>query len=96
MPLSQYIRRFTCGLIALLALTGQICAQGTLRSVDFQGNRMFSARTLLDFSGLKVGQGFQPEMAWPATDRVLHELAEEGYYFARIDSLIQLWPEDST
>jgi outer membrane protein insertion porin family len=82
--------------LIFLALAGKAQSQGVLRSVEFQGNRAFSARTLLEFSGLKIGETFQPENAVTAADQLLHRLADEGYYFAQVDSLVQMWLEDSS
>jgi outer membrane protein insertion porin family len=64
--------------------------------VEFHGNRAFSARTLLDLSELKVGQTFTTPMADAAVDKILRGLSDEGYYFARVDSLKANWTNDSS
>jgi outer membrane protein insertion porin family len=83
-------------IIFIVAWTTHAAAQGLLNSVEFKGNRAFSARTLGEFSDLKVGQTFRPEMAEAAADKVLQRLAEEGYFFARVDSLKLTWAGDSS
>jgi outer membrane protein insertion porin family len=71
-------------------------AQAVLQTVEFDGNRHFSQRTLLKFSGLRAGQPYSPELAEAAARKILENLAAAGYYFCNLDSVKQNWSEDSS
>ncbi len=70
--------------------------QPLLRSVEFSGNRAFSQRRLLEFSGLQLGQKFAPGTIDRAESSLLRRLAAEGYYFSQIDSVGETWQADSS
>ena len=71
-------------------------AQAILQSVEFEGNRHFSQKTLMKFSGLREGQPYNPELAQAAARKILEHIAAEGYYFCVLDSVIQIRSVDSS
>lgn len=88
-------------LIRLLSLLVLFCltahaAQPTLRSVEFEGNKYFSSRRLLAFSELRIGQPVNAQIIETAAGRILQKMAAAGFYFCRIDSMEQVWLDDSS
>ncbi|TKJ41229.1 hypothetical protein CEE37_06070 [candidate division LCP-89 bacterium B3_LCP] len=72
------------------------CAEPLLRSVSIYGNREFSQRKIIAWSGLKIDKPFPSGSEETAAKNILSKFALEGFYFSRIDSVIQNWSADST
>lgn len=87
----------SCLCLALLFGSSAVAQQvATLRAVEFEGNRYFSQRKLIAWSGLKPGQPYREDLVESAVQKVLQRLAFEGFYFSSIDSMGEDWTEDST
>ena len=83
-------------LAAVFASPKAVGAQPELRSVKIEGNRYFSQRKIIAWSGLKVGKPLTEENLHKAADNILRKLASEGFYFCRIDSINREINDDST
>ncbi len=83
--------------ICLLGINlSALAANPVIRVVTFTGNRHHSQRSLLQLSGLRAGQAYNQKLVEEAAVRLLNQLAEEGFYFSRIDSAATAWQTDST
>ncbi len=83
----------------LILLSGwgiPVFAQPELRSVVMEGNRAFSERRLIDWTGLKIGRPVTGQIVDEAANRLILKLTEEGCYFCVIDSIIRDYSPDST
>lgn len=83
-------------LLAILCLLEVAWAQPELHSVTIEGNRHFSQRKIVAWSSLKVGSKLVENSLQTAARNILMKLADEGFYFCRIDSITQVLSDDSS
>jgi outer membrane protein assembly factor BamA len=82
--------------IFLFGVVSQVCAEAVLQSISIRGNRYYSERVLIGWSGLKFGKAISNQVLKSAGLSILQNLANEGYYFCRIDSMEGRYNADST
>ncbi|MCX7611498.1 MAG: BamA/TamA family outer membrane protein [Ignavibacterium sp.] len=58
-----------------------------IKSLEVQGNKVFSQSDYLDWSGLKLNQSSFNGMLDSVSNRILRFLSLNGYFFAKIDSI---------
>ncbi len=81
---------------AMLLFCPSIFSQPKLSSVDIHGNRHFSQRELLQSFPLAVGGNVTHERLRSSDSLMVERYRLDGYFFARIDSLVQRFSGDST
>ncbi len=89
------IKTLLVGLL-ILSTSAAVRAQPELERLTVRGNRYFSERKIIAWSGLKKGKPVTPELITEAALNVLQRLADEGFYFCRIDSIGEKYSSDST
>lgn len=85
-------------LLALLLCSSIIAAAVVTPQIDrieVRGNQRFSAKEIIAWSDLTAGDLIQDDMLLPGMKRILANLAENGYFFASIDSLGTSFNTDS-
>lgn len=92
----RILRRSLFSWIIICCWVGIVCAEPVLHSVSFHGNQRFSQRKLISWSGLKLGKPLPRGALESAAQNILQNLAYEGFYFSRIDSLTQTFSDDSS
>lgn len=73
---------------------GFLCAQTGTQSqwFKFQNNRHFSGEQIRNLIGLKIGEKLYAQQLKQKTDLLIRILQEDGYFAARIDSVV--WPKN--
>lgn len=91
-------KHFIIILFTLLMCFPILAAEGDiprLDRVEVRGNQRFSAKEIIAWSGLAAGDILQDEMIMQNMKRILTNLAEEGHFFASIDSVGKSFSSDS-
>jgi|GEM_PF-1608296 len=89
------IQIFSAALLLVFLLGTGIEAAPILKRVEFHSGGLFSRKELLRWSTLEPGKALAEESLNAAMTSLLTELAQQGYYFAAVDSLRQNLSPDS-
>lgn len=84
-------------LLRAVALTGfmviQLQAQDIIRNLEISGVPDKDRENLISLSGMRAGLAFAPVQIRSANQRIVDDLINRGYLFARIDSVSVLKPD---
>jgi outer membrane protein insertion porin family len=74
-------------LVKCLAGQTQMLGQAVVNTVEFSGQRHFSTGQLLKRSGLKTGMVYTDQMVRAASQNIIAAYKQDGFLYARIDSV---------
>ncbi len=80
----------------MVFLSPVLVSQTKIVSIEFYGNHYFSQRELLEFLPFSRGAEFSQERLRTSVRSVVDRYREEGFFFARVDSVRRFFPADST
>jgi len=83
-------------LIFLAFVTANAAELPLLQSISVKGNHYFSTQKIIGWSGLKRNKPVSDELLTNAAMSILNEYSRAGFYFSRIDSVIQEFSTDSS
>jgi outer membrane protein insertion porin family len=75
-------------LIFLILFFSITMGQNLIESIDFRGNKKFNKQTLVKWAGLDEGTIWYSGMLHSANKKLVRNLNEKGYLYARIDSVV--------
>jgi len=86
---THYFYILIYGIIALILADNfhPLSAQNTIARIEFNGNRHFSAGNLIKRGALKEGLAYDQQLVHSANRSILAAYREDGYLYARIDSV---------
>ena len=80
-------------IILAVILIVQLPAQDIIRNLEISGIQDKDRENLLSLTGLRVGIAFTPVQVRSANQRIIDDLLNRGYLFARIDSVSVIKPD---
>ncbi len=72
-----------------------LLSQAKIASIEFDGNHYFSQRELLQFLPFSRGAEFSLERVHTSIQALMDQYRQEGFFFARVDSVERIFSADS-
>ncbi len=88
-------RRLPGYCIVMGLLPYALFSQAKFTSLEFHGNRYFSQRELLQFIPISRGGAYSPDGIHASVQSLMDHYRDEGFYFARVDSVQRIFSADS-